>query len=75
LLIETLSHELAHYAVEGFGAVIANARVDAIASKDAGKYEKACNLTEGFARSSSGQSIGEMAANKAGSSSEAKAMK
>jgi len=76
-LIETLSHELGHYAVESPGKVIANARAAAVAAVQAAAaagdaqarrdaatdYGAACHLTEGYARLDTARIIDEIVAN------------
>lgn len=48
--VQVLSHELGHYAVEGFGGAVSNARNSAYDERDFEGLEKSCNLSEGYAR-------------------------
>jgi hypothetical protein len=48
--IRILAHEIEHFRVEEQGAVIANARANALNRGDKSAYEAACNLTEGYAK-------------------------
>ncbi|MBS0339871.1 MAG: hypothetical protein JSS56_05060 [Proteobacteria bacterium] len=45
-----LAHELGHFSVEEPGAIISNARANAVANVDIVAYQNACNLTEGYAK-------------------------
>ena len=83
-LIETLSHELGHYAVENPGQIIANARAAAVAAVRtaaatgdsearrgaANDYDAACHLTEGYARLATAKVIDEIIVNGALASSD-----